>query len=76
MSATRIVKHLFAPDWIVRRAFSGDALRRIEAAIKQSEASHRGELRFAVEAGLELLPLFSTALSSQPLGSCVGNDQA
>lgn len=57
MSATRIVKHLFAPDWIVRRAFSGDALRRIEAAIKQSEASHRGELRIAVEATLDLIPL-------------------
>ena len=50
-------KHLFAPDWLVYRAFPRAALMRIEAAIKQSEAVHRGELRFAVEAGLDLLPL-------------------
>jgi len=53
----RIVKHLFTPDWIVRRAFSRGALRRIETAIKRSEGGHRGELRFAIEAALELLPL-------------------
>lgn len=53
----RIVKHLFTPDWIVRRAFSRDALRRIETAIKRSEGGHRGELRFAIEAALDLLPL-------------------
>lgn len=53
----RILKHLFAPDWITRRAFSRDALRRIETAIKRSESAHRGELRFAIEAGLDLLPL-------------------
>jgi len=57
MNATRLVKHLFAPDWIVRRAFSREALRRIEAAIRRSESAHRGELAFAVEAGLDLLPL-------------------
>ncbi|MBI2294666.1 MAG: TPM domain-containing protein [Betaproteobacteria bacterium] len=57
MSATRILKHLFAPDWIVRRAFPRAVLRRIEAAIKESERAHRGELRFAVEAALDLLPL-------------------
>ena len=50
-------KHLFAPDWLVYRAFPRAALKRIEAAIGQSEAAHRGELRFAVEAGLDLLPL-------------------
>ena len=50
-------KHLFAPDWLVYRAFPRAALKRIEAAIGQSEAAHRGELRFAVEAGLDLLPV-------------------
>jgi uncharacterized membrane protein len=48
---------LFAPDWLVYRAFPRAALKRIEAAIRQSEAAHRGELRFAVEAGLDLLPV-------------------
>jgi uncharacterized membrane protein len=53
----RILKHLFAPPWIVFRAFPRAALGRIEAAIRESERSHAGELRFAVEAGLHLVPL-------------------
>jgi len=57
MNLKRTFKHLFAPDWLVYRAFPRAALLRIEAAIKQSEALHRGELRFAVEAGLDLLPV-------------------
>lgn len=57
MRLKRVLKHLFAPDWLVYRALSRPALRRIEAAIKRSERSHRGELRFAVEAGLDVLPL-------------------
>ena len=57
MNLKRTLKHLFAPDWLVYRAFPRAALRRIEAAIRQSEAAHRGELRFAVETGLDLLPL-------------------
>jgi uncharacterized membrane protein len=57
MNLKRTFKHLFAPDWLVYRAFPRAALKRIEAAIRQSEAAHRGELRFAVEAGLDLLPL-------------------
>lgn len=50
-------KHLLTPDWLARRAFSAAALARIEAAIQQSEVSHRGEIRFAVEGGLPLLSL-------------------
>lgn len=57
MNVKRIFRHLFAPDWIVYRVLSRAALKRIESAIRQSETSHRGELRFAVEAGLELAPL-------------------
>jgi hypothetical protein len=57
MDLRRIFRHLFAPDWLVYRAFPRAALMRIEAAIRQSEAAHRGELRFAVEAGLDLLPV-------------------
>jgi hypothetical protein len=53
----RIFKHLFAPHWMVRGAFPHGALKRIEAAIKTSEAMHDGELRFAVEGGLDLLSL-------------------
>ncbi len=57
MDMKRIFRHLFAPDWMVYRVLSRAALKRIESAIRRSEALHRGELRFAVEAGLELLPL-------------------
>ena len=57
MSFGRAIKHLFAPPWTVRRAFPAAALDRIEAAVKASEARHRGEVRFAVEGGLEFLPV-------------------
>ena len=57
MNLTRIVKHLVAPQWVVRRAFPPPALARIETAITTSEALHRGEIRFAVEASLDLVPL-------------------
>jgi len=52
MSARRMLKHLFTPHWVVRRAFPRATLRRIEGAIRESERTHNGELRFAVEAAL------------------------
>ena len=57
MSAKRILKHLVTPRWVVYRAFPRATLGRIERAIQESEKTHDGELRFAVEAGLHLLPL-------------------
>jgi len=57
MSIKRIVKHLFAPHWVVARAFPRRTLTAIENAIRASEQSHDGELRFAVEAGLHPLPV-------------------
>jgi hypothetical protein len=51
----RVIKHLFATAWAVRRAFPQPVLGRIEAAIKDSEQRHRGEIRFAVEGPLEFL---------------------
>ena len=57
MGARRILKHLFTPDWAAYRAFPRASLRRIEKAIGESEKSHDAELRFAVEAGLALMPL-------------------
>jgi hypothetical protein len=49
----RIVKHLLAGHWQVPRVFPSSAMRRIQEAIAESERLHDGELRFAVEAGLE-----------------------
>jgi len=57
MDAKRVLKHLFTPDWVARRVFSRATLHRVGEAIKESEKSHDGELRFAVEAGLDFLPL-------------------
>ena len=55
--AGRILRHLLTPQWVVNRAFPRAVLDRVASAIHASEAMHRGEIRFAVEAGLELLPL-------------------
>lgn len=57
MDLRRIFRHLFAPDWLVYRAFPRTALKRMETTIRESEALHGGELRIAVEAGLDFLPL-------------------
>jgi uncharacterized membrane protein len=50
----RIAKHLVTPDWVARRHFPAEVLARIGEAIRASEVRHRGELRFAIEAGIEL----------------------
>ena len=57
MKLKRIAKHLITPDWVARRAFPRAALARIGEAVRASERRHMGELRFAVEAGLELRAL-------------------
>jgi uncharacterized membrane protein len=57
MNLARILKHLLAPRWVSARAFPRAVLERIEAAITASETSHRGEIRFVVETGLDLWPL-------------------
>ena len=58
MNIQRIARHLLMTDGQVSRAFGRSALNKIEAAIKASEAEHVGEIRFAVEGGLDGAPLF------------------
>ncbi|MDO8249584.1 MAG: TPM domain-containing protein [Rhodoferax sp.] len=58
MNIKRMVKHLLATRGQVRRAFPHSTLIAIEKVIKASEAEHTGEIRFAVEGGLDGLPLF------------------
>jgi hypothetical protein len=53
MNLKRIIRHLLTDRRTVRRAFPAKAMRAIEAAIRQSEASHQGQIRFAVEATLD-----------------------
>ena len=72
MSIKRIGKHLLLNRWRVRRAFPRQALANIEKAIKTSEASHAGQIRFAVEGALEGDPrkIFH-AIAFDPLTSAV-----
>jgi uncharacterized membrane protein len=64
---TRTLRHLFTPDWAARRAFPPKTLRAIEHAVKESERRHRGEIRFALEAGLSPahLPISTRARARQ-----------
>ena len=58
MGIKRIGKHLLLNHWRVRRAFPQQALANIEKAIKASEATHAGQIRFVVEGALDGVPLF------------------
>ena len=59
MKIKRIVKHLLVTDGQVGRAFPRSTLHKIEQAIKDSETTHVGEIRFAVEGALDGAPLFN-----------------
>lgn len=58
MSLRRWLAHLLMPGWRVRQVFPVTALRTIEAAIRDCEKVHAGEIRFAVEASLHPLALW------------------
>ena len=57
MNIKRIVKHLLMTHWQVSRVFPRNSLSAIEQAIKVSETSHTGEIRFAIEGALDTKPL-------------------
>src|SRR4051812_10126100 len=57
MGIKRIGKHLLANRSRVRKAFPPRSLVAIEQAIKASEATHRGQIRFVVEGALDGAPL-------------------
>lgn len=58
MGIARIGKHLLANRSRVNRAFPKASLDAIEQAIKASEATHAGQIRFVVEGALDGRPLF------------------
>ncbi len=64
-SLIRILKHLIATRWQVSRCLPQHSLQNITTAIRDSEVLHMGELRFAVEAGLEWPALFTGLTSRQ-----------
>lgn len=61
----RIVRHLFYPPWLARLRFPGHALDAIERAVHGAESRHRGEIRFAIEAGLTLPALLGGVSARQ-----------
>jgi len=54
MVANRTLRHLFTTAWSVRKVFPAPALANIEAAIRESEAGHTGQIRFAVQHSLDM----------------------
>lgn len=59
MNLIRIMQHLSTGRASVRRVFSGQVFTEIERTIRNTEAQHDGQIRFAVEASLELSPLLA-----------------
>ena len=58
MDLRRSTRHLLYTDWQARNAFPPATLQAIEQAIHASEKAHGGEIRFAVEGGLDGSHLF------------------
>jgi uncharacterized membrane protein len=59
MRFARILTHLSTTRWKLRRLFPPAVLDAIEAEIKASEQRHEGEIRFAIEAALDLPELLA-----------------
>ncbi len=65
MNFKRVMKHLSTGRATVRRTFTYQALAAIENAIRETETLHDGQIRFAVEAALELSPLLTGQTARQ-----------
>jgi uncharacterized membrane protein len=59
MNASRLTRHIFMPRRSLRRAFDQASLSAIERAITDTEKTHGGEIRIALEASLDPAELFS-----------------
>ena len=52
MTLARLVRHLLTTRLQVERHFPAQSLAAIKSAIETAESSHRGEIRFVIEAAL------------------------
>jgi hypothetical protein len=52
MNLKRLIRHVFASEFAVRRAFPPGALDAIERTITACEQRHGGEIRFTIEGAL------------------------
>ncbi len=66
------LRHLWLDAADSRRQLPGDALQRLEAQVRASEARHLGELRICVEAGLGLPQLWRAQSPRQRAIECFG----
>ncbi len=57
MNINRIIKHLSIGQAAVHRCFPRAALNKINQTIAEVEQTHAGQIRFAVEASLDIKPL-------------------
>ena len=65
MVIQRIIKHLITGSMAVRAAFPAHSLHAIEQAIREAEAKHAGQVRFAVEASLDFTALWRNQTASE-----------
>jgi uncharacterized membrane protein len=61
LEITRTLRHLGTTRWSARARFPAQVLGEIERSIRDAEAHHQGEIRFAVEASLDLQQLWRGA---------------
>jgi uncharacterized membrane protein len=59
MNIKRIIKHLSFGNSMLRKSFPRTTLEKIENVIAKVEKTHTGQIRFAVEAALDIKPLFA-----------------
>lgn len=59
MNFKRILKHLSVSHAAMRRIFPRATLDNIERTIAEMEQTHAGQIRFAVEAALDIRPLIA-----------------
>jgi len=65
MVIQRIIKHLITGSMAVKSAFPAHSLHAIEQAIRETEAQHAGQVRFAVEASLDFAALWRNQTASE-----------
>lgn len=65
MNLKRIMRHLSTGRAVVRRVFPPATLDAVAHAIRATEAQHDGQIRFAVEAALDISPLLAGQTAQQ-----------
>jgi uncharacterized membrane protein len=62
---TRALRHLAITRWHARGVFPASVLGEIERSIREAEARHQGEIRFAIEPSLDVMQLWRGTTSRQ-----------